>query len=185
MRYHLIRETDVANGEGIGVALFVQGCLFHCPGCFNPETWDFNSGKEWTPEVEEKFLKLINRPYIKRVSILGGEPLADKNVISVYELVNKILVLFPDKTIWLYTGYTVNFFEVPNSDHTEIELIPKSNNECDLMRASIINNCNVVVDGRFEENKKDLSLRFRGSNNQRLIDIPKSLEKGEIVLWNN
>ena len=90
MRYASIRELDISNGEGVGVALFVQGCHFHCYNCFNSETWDFNGGKEWTPEVKEKFLELIDRPYIKRVSILGGEPLADENLDGVLDLVTEI-----------------------------------------------------------------------------------------------
>ena len=97
---------DISNGEGIGVALFVQGCHFHCYNCFNPETWDFNGGKEWIQEVEDKFIELASRPYIQRISILGGEPLADENLDGVLKLVNKFRLLFPDKTIWLYTGYT-------------------------------------------------------------------------------
>lgn len=185
IRYSQIRSLDVSNGEGVGCALFVQGCHFHCKNCFNSETWDFNGGKEWTPDVQEEFLKLIDRPYIKRVSILGGCPLADENVSDVLKLVNQIHLLFPNKSIWLYTGYTVNIFEIPNSDHTEIELNPRSNNEYDLMRADIIRNCDVVVDGRFEEDKKDLSLRFKGSSNQRLIAIKESLKEGEIVLWDS
>ena len=95
MRYHLIRETDIANGEGIGVALFVQGCHFKCKNCFNPETHDFNGGKAWTPEVEDKFIELASKPYIKRISLLGGECLADENLDGVLNLVNKILLLLP------------------------------------------------------------------------------------------
>ena len=186
MRYSQIRSMDISNGEVIGAALFVQGCHApHCKGCFNPETWDFNGGKEWTDETEEKFLKLIDRPHIKRVSILGGEPLADKNLNGVLKLINKIRLLFPEKIIWLYTGYTVDIFEVPYSDHTEIITIPKTNNKHDLIRADIISKCDIVVDGRFEEDKKDLSLKFRGSSNQRIIDVQQSLKKGEIVLWSS
>ena len=107
MRYNQIRECDIANGEGIGVALFVQGCHFKCKNCFNPETWDFNGGKEWTPEVEDKFIELASRPYIKRISLLGGECLADENLDGVLNLVNRFRLLLPEKTIWLYTGYRV------------------------------------------------------------------------------
>lgn len=112
IRYAQIRSLDLSNGEGIGVALFVQGCNFHCKNCFNPETWDFNGGKEWTQEVKNKFLELANRPYIKRISILGGEPLADENIDDVLDLVNKIRHSLPKKTIWLYTGYTLFFNKV-------------------------------------------------------------------------
>ena len=184
MRFSQIRSMDVSNGEGIGVALFVQGCPHHCKNCFNPETWDFNGGKEWTEEVKNEFLKLIDRPYIKRVSLLGGSPLADQNLDDIYNLIKEIKIKFPDKTIWLYTGYIVDIFELPNSDHTEIIVNPMSKDmDCNFKRASIIRKCDVVIDGRYDEDKKDLRLNFRGSSNQRLIAVQESLEKGEIVLW--
>lgn len=105
MNYAQIRSMDISNGEGVGVALFVQGCHFHCKNCFNSDTWDFNSGKEWTSEIKNEFIKLANKPYIKRISILGGEPLAKENVDEVKKLVNEIRILLPEKTIWLYTGF--------------------------------------------------------------------------------
>ena len=106
MRYNHIRECDIANGEGIGVALFVQGCRFKCINCFNPDTWDFNGGKEWTQETEDKLIELASRPYIKRLSILGGEPLADENLDGVLHLVDRFRLSFPNKSIWIYSGYT-------------------------------------------------------------------------------
>lgn len=107
MRYAQIRKMDISNGEGIGISLFVQGCHFHCKNCFNQETWDFKGGKEWTPAVEEGFIKLAGKPYIKRISILGGEPLADENVKAVYDLIVHLREIYGDsKEIWLYTGYT-------------------------------------------------------------------------------
>ena len=108
MNYASIRELDISNGESVGVALFVQGCPFnpHCHNCFNPETWDFNGGKEWTKDVEKEFLNLIKRPYIKRISFLGGEPLAEQNLDDILNLVNEIRPSFPNKNIWLYSGYT-------------------------------------------------------------------------------
>ena len=186
MKFSQIRSMDVSNGEGVGVALFVQGCPHRCKNCFNPETWDFNGGKEWTEEVKNEFLKLIDRPYIKRVSLLGGSPLADQNLDGILSLVKEIKMRFPDKKIWLYTGYIIDMYELYEADHTEIVVKPRSNNiENDLKRANIVSKCDVLVDGRFEDDKKDLSLPYRGSSNQRLIDCKKSLEKGEIVLWNN
>ena len=101
MRYSQIRSLDISNGEGVGVALFIQGCNLRCKNCFNSETWDFNGGKEWTEEVKNKFMELINKPYITRVSILGGEPLAYKNVNDVLNIVNEIRISYPDKKIWL------------------------------------------------------------------------------------
>lgn len=218
MRYAQIRSLDISNGENVGVALFVQGCHFHCKNCFNSETWDFNGGKEWTPDVKEKFLELVDRQYIKRVSILGGEPLADENLddvldliteinkrynfqkidpvnpckmgVSEYENANKIRLLFPQKTIWLYTGYRVRgiqeglFVLTPNvitdkiSDHKEI--INMANE--DVKRSDIIKKCDVLIDGRYIEEKRDITLKWCGSSNQRVINVQKSLQKNEIVL---
>ncbi|MFG6393964.1 MAG: 4Fe-4S cluster-binding domain-containing protein [Lachnospiraceae bacterium] len=105
IRYASIRELDISNGNGIGIALFVQGCHFHCKNCFNQETWDFNGGKKWTPDTMEKFLRLADRPYINRISILGGEPLAEENIREVTNIASKCKKMFPDKKIWLWSGY--------------------------------------------------------------------------------
>lgn len=194
MRYNQIRECDIANGEGIGVALFVQGCHFHCKNCFNPETWDFNGGKEWTPEVEDKFIELASRPYIKRISLLGGECLADENLDGILNLVNRIRLLFGNsKSIWLYTGYKTvgiknDLWLLEPNIITDKVLEPKelatgiSNVE---KRSEIIKKCDTLVDGRYIDSQKDISLKWRGSSNQRVIAIQKSLQKGEIVLWSD
>lgn len=164
MRYAQIRSMDISNGEGVGVALFVQGCNFHCNNCFNKETWDFNGGKEWTDEIQEKLLNLIKKPHIKRVSILGGEPLDEKNAKNVLNFANQIRLLFGDeKKIWLYTGYT---YENAIKDET---------------RKAVINQCDVLVDGQFVEALKDFTLKFRGSSNQRLINVKETLKKGQVV----
>lgn len=190
IRYAQIRSLDLSNGEGIGVALFVQGCHFHCPNCFNPETWDFNSGKEWTEEVKNKFMELANHPYIKRISILGGEPLAEENLDDVLDLVNRIRLSSPQKSIWLYTGY-----KVISVDSEYGSIIFDRDNE-DIIKQftykSVINHnkriniasmCDVIVDGRYVDSQRNISLSYRGSQNQRLIDVKQSLQKGEIVLW--
>lgn len=156
---------DISNGEGVGVSLFVQGCLFKCLNCFNPETWDFNGGKEWNKEIENQFIELAKRPYIKRVSILGGEPLADENLQDVINLVNKIRLLLPDKTIWLYTGYR---FEECLGYKTRKEIISK---------------CDVLVDGRYIDKLRDISLKWRGSSNQRVIDIKSTFEHNCVKLY--
>ena len=181
IRYAQIRSLDLSNGEGIGVALFVQGCHFHCPNCFNPETWDFNGGKEWTEEVKNKFLELSNRPYIKRISILGGEPLAEENIDGVLDLVNRIRLLSPQKSIWLYTGFTWEdiFSRIYDKDH----IVTTYPEKYQIYRQHIIKNCDVLVDGKYIDSKRDLTLQYRGSDNQRLIDIQQSLQKGKIVLW--
>ena len=173
MRYAQIRSMDISNGEHIGVSLFVQGCRFCCKGCFNKETWDFNGGNEWTQEIEDEFIELANRPYIKRISILGGEPLADENVCDVFELIVRLKTKFPNKSIWVYTGYR---FE-------DILSNPLQNNETTLKKR-VIEICDVLVDGRYIEEQKDLTLKFRGSRNQRLIDVKKSLKENNIVLYN-
>lgn len=184
MRYNQIRECDIANGEGIGVALFVQGCRFHCQNCFNHDTWDFNGGKEWTQETEDKLIELANRPYIKRLSILGGEPLADENLDGVLHLVNRFRLLFPNKSIWLYSGYTWEECQ----PFSEEGLLKGSNFAPNLQkilykRQQIITLCDVMVDGRYIDSQRDITLKWRGSKNQRVIDCQQSLKKGEIILW--
>lgn len=164
MRYASIRSLDISNGEGVGISLFVQGCPFRCHNCFNPETWDFNGGEEWTEDIENEFIELAKRPYIKRISILGGEPLANENINDVLNLVNKIRLLLPEKTIWLYTGYEWH--------------------QClkHPMRKEIVSKCDVLVDGRYIDSQRDITLRWRGSSNQRVIDVKKSLVQNKIVL---
>ncbi len=186
MRYAQIRKLDISNGEGVGISLFVQGCHFHCKNCFNPETWDFNGGKEWTEEVENKFLELTARPYIKRISLLGGEPLADDNLDDVLNLVNKIRLLFGDtKTIWLYTGYKWSDLWC-SGDGLQADYGLDYCNEISInhnKRQEIVKQCNILVDGRYINSQRDISLKWRGSSNQNVIDIQKSLQKGEVVLW--
>ena len=171
MRYADFYECDICNGNKVGVSLFVQGCPIHCKGCFNQETWDFSGGKEWTPQVEERFLKLVGRDYIRRVTFLGGEPLCLENHVDVGKLIVKIRQLYPDKEIWVFTGNTYDAIEADDGYHNG--------------RAEILQYIDVLVDGPFEYDKRDLSLAFRGSTNQRIIDVKKSLESNEIVLWNN
>ena len=173
MRYAQIRNMDISNGEHIGVSLFVQGCGFHCKGCFNKETWDFNGGKEWTEEIKDNFFKLIDRPYIKRVSILGGEPLANENVSDIFNLIEEIKNKFPDKSIWLYTGY--EFETIMNNPLRNINT---------TLRKRIAEMCDVLVDGRYVDDLKDLTLKFCGSSNQRVINVKKSLKENKIVLYN-
>lgn len=175
MRYASIRNMDISNGEGVGIALFVQGCHFHCENCFNKDTWDFNNGKEWTPETEDKLIELANRQYIKRLSILGGEPLAEENLDGVLHLVDRFRLLFPNKTIWIYSGYS---FE-------DCLIKPKicEENIFRALRYEMISKCDVMVDGRYIDSQRNVTLKWKGSSNQRVIDIEQSLKKGEIVLW--
>lgn len=192
MRYAQIRSMDISNGEGVGVSLFVQGCPFHCKNCFNSDTWDFNGGKEWTEKTKNKFMELIDRPYIKRVSFLGGECLAEQNIDEVLKLVKQIRISFPEKTIWLYTGYKLELLseEVYNGTKQICTIshfypIPNKNEfaKNQVKRSEIIELCNIVVDGEYIDEQKDLSLKFRGSKNQRVIDVKQSLEQGKVVLY--
>lgn len=181
MRYAQIRSMDISNGEGVGVSLFVQGCPFHCKNCFNSDTWDFNGGKEWTEEIKDKFMELINRPYIKRVSFLGGECLAEQNLDEVLKLVQEIRISFPEKTIWLYTGFTWNQIMHPivtDDFNTERDKILEK-------RKKIVSSCNVLIDGKYIDEQKDLTKKWAGSSNQRVIDIQKSLAQNKIVLYCN
>lgn len=177
MRYSQIRNLDISNGLGVGVSLFVQGCPFHCKNCFNSDTWDFNGGKEWTEEIKDRFIKLIDRPYIKRISFLGGECLAEQNLDEVLKLVQEIRISFPDKTIWLYTGYSYSeIFRGQSSCLSQEGL----NN---FKRREIIKLCDVVVDGEYIDEQKDLSLKWRGSKNQHVIDVKQSLAQNKMVLY--
>lgn len=165
MRYAQIRNMDISNGEGIGVSLFVQGCRFRCKNCFNSETWDFNGGKEWTKEIENKFFELVDRPYIKRVSILGGEPLDKENAECIFNLIKELKFRFPNKNIWLYTG-----FEFENAINNSL-------------RKRIIELCDILVDGRYIDELKDLTLEFRGSSNQNVINLKQTLKENKIILY--
>ena len=194
MRYASIRKLDISNGEGVGVALFVQGCPFnpHCYNCFNPDTWDFNSGKEWTPEIKDKFLELIDRPYIKRVSILGGEPLADENLDDIFDLISEIKRRFSDtKTIWLYTGYTLKLSKLnyinptdnykTKQDYNFYTTESSKNIVSNFLRSETIESVDVVVDGRYVDSQRDISLKWRGSSNQRVISVQESLKQGKVI----
>lgn len=180
MKYASVRSMDISNGENVGVSLFVQGCPEpHCSNCFNPETWDFNGGKEWTEETENKFIKLASRPYIQRISILGGEPLADQNLDGVLKLVNKIRVLLPDKIIWLYSRFTWEQIMYPivtdDFNPKREEMLQK--------RRDIISQCDILIDGRYIDSQRDVSLKWRGSANQRVIDVKESLKQDKVVLY--
>ena len=181
MRFASMRNLDISNGEGVGVSLFVQGCDRHCFNCFNSETWDFNGGKEWTEKTKNKFMELIDRPYINRISVLGGEPLAEQNLDEVLSLIKEIRISFPEKSIWLYTGYD---FDLLNSKYNEYKYTPFAANADEwLTRWEIISNVNVLVDGEYIDEQRDITLKWRGSSNQRVIDVKQSLTQNKIVLY--
>ena len=161
MNYAAIKKTDIANGPGVRVSLFVSGCRRHCKGCFNSETWDFNYGNLFGKSTMNEILEALDKEYIEGFSILGGEPFENENKETVYNVIRTVKEKFSQKTIWCYSGFC--FEELAESSRNILELI------------------DVLVDGAFVEEKKNLRLKFRGSENQRIIDVKKSLEKGETV----
>ena len=173
MNYATIKKHDIANGTGIRVSLFVSGCTHRCKGCFNPETWDFNYGNPFTPEVEEEILRALEPSYIKGLTLLGGEPFEPKNQPAVLNLCRRVKELYPHKTIWCYTGYDF-----------EKDILAGKLGDPEITDA-LIHLIDVLVDGEFVEAKKDLKLRFKGSSNQRIIDVPASLRQDEVVHWDN
>lgn len=171
MNYCEIKYFDIANGPGVRTSLFVSGCTHHCKGCFNEMAWDFNSGKEYTTDVEGEIISSLSPSFIAGLTILGGEPMEVRNQSGVAGLVKRIKADLPEKSIWLFSGYT---FE---------ELLDISNSRCNgEFTMDILNNIDVLVDGKFVLELKDLSLKFRGSSNQRIIDMKRSLAENRVVL---
>ena len=172
MNYANIKETDVANGTGVRVSLFVSGCTHHCKNCFNQMTWDFKYGEKFTTETEDKLLKLLEPSYINGLTLLGGEPLEPINQRGLLPFLKRVREKFGEsKTIWCYSGY--KFDE---------ELLGESRARCEATD-EVLSLIDVLVDGEFVEELKNLSLKFRGSSNQRIIDVKKSLEAKEVVLF--
>ena len=171
MYYADIKKADVANGIGVRISLFVSGCTHHCKGCFNEEAWDFHYGNEFTEKEIDKILDLMNHPYIAGLTLLGGEPLEHVNQQGILPLLRKVKEKFPDKNIWCYSGYTFEK-DILGRMYKEWEETPE-----------LLSYIDVLVDGKFEEDKKDIKLRFRGSSNQRIIDVKKSLKENKTVLF--
>lgn len=180
MRYAQVIPFDVCNGIGIGTSLFVQGCDINCFGCFNQSTWSFDGGKEWDNDIKEKFFDIIAKYYIKRVSILGGEPLARENANGVLSIVQEIKENFPNKRLWLYSGYKFETIMNP----AILDVFSPERDAYLETRKEIVKTCDILVDGRYVDELRDITLPFYGSSNQRIIDIAKTLEKNEIVLYN-
>lgn len=176
MRYASIRKMDISNGEGLGVALFVQGCHFHCKNCFNKETWDFNGGKEMTMWDVLELLRPLTNPQYTRLSILGGEPLTKENIEGVSAICRFVREFIPGKKIWVYTG---NKAEDIGLDLHYLNSDPLAN----YCRKEIFPYIDILVDGQYMDKLKDMSYLWAGSTNQRVIDVQKSLEKDEVVLW--
>jgi len=169
--YADIKKADIANGLGVRVSVFVSGCNHHCKNCFNPEAWNFNYGKEFTEKEIDKIIEELDHPYVSGLSLLGGEPLEHINQQGLLPLLRKVKEKFPDKNIWCYTGYTFDR-DVMGDMYKKWEETPE-----------LLSYIDVIVDGKFEEENKDIKLRFRGSSNQRIIDVKKSIEGKKAVLF--
>lgn len=171
MNYADIKRIDVANGPGVRVSLFVSGCIHHCKECFNPETWDFGYGKLFDEKAEDEIIEYLKPNYIKGLTLLGGDPMEKVNQEALIPLLEKVKKEYPDKSIWCYTGYD---FE---NDIKENML-----ENCEVTK-KFMSYIDVLVDGEFKLELKDLNLVFRGSSNQRIIMVKESLESGNIILW--
>lgn len=160
MRYNQIRTMDISDGPGVRVSIFFQGCHFHCKDCFNSETWDFNKGKEFTDEVIDKIIELANHEYIEGLSILGGEPMHPINVLGTISLAKKFKEKYPEKNIWVWTGY--KFEDIPNKDALPF--------------------IDVLVDGQFITELHSFNLKWKGSSNQRVINVKETLKQNKIII---
>ena len=174
MNYHKIEKTSVANGTGIRIVLWCSGCSVRCRNCQNPSTWDVNSGKLFDDNAKKELFESLDKSYIQGITFSGGHPLENENLEVVYELIVEIRNRFPDKDIWLYTG--LKWESIMNSSLRDINT---------TLRKRIVELCDVVVDGAYIEALKDITLKWRGSSNQRVIDVKKTIEQNEIVLYSN
>lgn len=171
MNYGEIKKCDIANGEGVRVTLFVSGCTHHCKNCFQPETWDFSYGKPFDETAFREVLTALSPYYISGLTLLGGEPFEPQNQRALLPLLREVRARFPQKSIWCYTGYTL-----------ESDLLSDSRARCECTD-EMLSLLDVLVDGEFIEEQKNISLPFRGSQNQRIIDVRKTLESGHVSWW--
>jgi anaerobic ribonucleoside-triphosphate reductase activating protein len=171
MNYATIKPRDIANGPGVRVSLFVSGCTHRCPGCFNEEAWDFDYGQPFDQSTIDEILGLLQPDYVQGLTLLGGEPFDPRNQPAIVELLRQIKAKYPHKSIWAFTGYLF-----------DRDILPGRLGESAITR-EYLSHLDVLVDGPFIQARKNLTLRFRGSDNQRLIDVPASLSRGEVVLW--
>ena len=171
MYYGEIKNCDIANGEGVRVTLFVSGCTNHCKNCFQPQTWDFCYGQPFTAETEEQLLAMLAPEYINGLTLLGGEPFEPENQRALVPFLHRVREKYPNKTIWSFTGFTYEQLREDGS-HPRCEVTDE-----------MLSMLDVLVDGRFVEELHDISLRFRGSRNQRLIDMRETRRSGNVTLW--
>ena len=166
-----VMTADVANGEGMRVSVFVSGCRNHCKGCFQPQTWNFNYGREYTPEIEQFIIDELSKSYYDGITILGGDPMEPENQEPVLQLLRRIKKELPDKNVWAYTGYVY-----------DRDLVPGGKRFVDGVTRELLESIDILIDGRFVEELKNLMLNFRGSSNQRIIKMKETLETGEVIL---
>jgi anaerobic ribonucleoside-triphosphate reductase activating protein len=171
MYYGALKKTDIANGPGVRVSLFVSGCRHHCRDCFNPETWNFDYGTKFTEDTAAEILEALSPDYIKGITILGGEPFEPENQRGLLELYRSLRANYPKKTVWVYTGYTL-----------ERDLLSEGSVRTEVTD-EILSMIDVLVDGEFVLEQKNITLNFRGSENQRIIRLPESLALGQTVLF--
>ena len=177
MNYLGIDKASISNGPGVRVVLWVAGCEIHCKGCQNPESWDFCAGKLFDENAKKELFESLNKPYIQGITFSGGHPLENKNVEDIYLLIKEIQEKFPTKDIWLYSGYTwESIFPKVNIDMFNVN---------NVYRKEVVSMCDVLVDGPYIEEQRDITLAFRGSKNQRLIDVKETLKQGEIITIQN
>lgn len=182
MNYHDIKKCDMLNGDGIRVSLWLSGCEHNCNQCQNPQTWDINSGILFDKEAESELFEALEKDYISGITLTGGDPLHENNLEDVLNLVNEIRLLLPQKTIWLYSGYTWNEIWTPqkridmSGNNVEGYTIEQS------IRQDILKQCDVFVDGRYIDSQRDITLRWKGSKNQKVIDVKQSLRENRIIL---
>lgn len=171
MHYGQIKNCDIANGEGVRVTLFVSGCTNRCKGCFQPETWDFNFGRPFTKDTEDRIIKMLEPDYINGLTLLGGEPFEPENQRALLPLVQRVKETYPHKNIWAFSGFTIEQL-LSCGPHPRCEVTDE-----------LLSFIDVLVDGKFEIEKKNIRLRFRGSENQRIINLPQTLKHKKIILW--
>ena len=167
-----IIKSDIVNGPGIRLSLFVSGCTNHCEGCFQPETWDFNYGKEYSSEMEDNIISELSKPYYRGITLLGGDPMEEVNQIGLLQLTNRIKSEIPDRDIWAYTGFIY-----------DKDLIKDGKRYYNNITDKLLDNIDVLIDGPFILKRKDIRLKFRGSNNQRIIDLKESRKSGCVILY--
>ena len=181
INYHNITHDDMNNGDGLRVVLWLSGCSHHCYNCQNPQTWNPDSGIPFDESAKEEIFNELSKDYISGITFSGGDPLYENNLDEVLKLVKEIRISFPEKSIWLYTGYD---FDLLNSKYNEYKYTPFAANADEwLTRWEIISNINVLVDGEYIDEQRDITLKWRGSSNQRVIDVKQSLTQNKIVLY--